>query len=238
MSLILTEMQIKTITRLSPHTSQNGHHQKSTNNTVLERVRRKGKPPTLLVGKVNWYRHYGELEVPQDTKSRATVWPSKHAPGVFSGENHNLNGCTHLNVHYSAIYNSQDMEATQVATDRWMDKDVLQLYNRASLSHKKERNNAIRSAMDGPRESYRLKEVRRVRCDTACMWNLEEWYKWTYWRSRVTGVENKLKLSRGKERRTSWSITTDLLTLLCIKQTTNQNRLYSTGTSTQCSVVT
>ena len=31
--------------------------------------------------------------------------------------------------------------------------------------------------MDGPRESYRLKEVRRVRCDTACMWNLEEWYK-------------------------------------------------------------
>ena len=54
-------MQIKTITRLSPHTSQNGHHQKSTNNKMLERVRRKGKSPTLWVGKGNWYRHYGEL---------------------------------------------------------------------------------------------------------------------------------------------------------------------------------
>ena len=33
-------------------------------------------------------------------------------------------------VHYSAVYNSQDMGATQMSTDRWTDKeDVVYLYN-------------------------------------------------------------------------------------------------------------
>ena len=38
----------------------------------------------------------------------------------------------------------------------------------------------------------------------------------------------------------NWEIGTDIYTLLilCIKQITNENLLYSTGNSTQCSVVT
>ena len=35
---------------VSPHTSQNGHHQKVYKQQKLERVWRKGNPPTLLVG--------------------------------------------------------------------------------------------------------------------------------------------------------------------------------------------
>ena len=35
-----------------------------------------------------------------------------------------------------------------------------------------------------------------------------------------------------------WEIGIDMYTLLCIKQITNENRLYSTGNSTRCSVVT
>ena len=27
------------------------------------------------------------------------------------------------NVHYSSMYNSQDMEETQMSNDRWMDKE-------------------------------------------------------------------------------------------------------------------
>ena len=30
----------------------------------------------------------------------------------------------HPNVHSSTVYGSQDMETTQVPTNRWMDKDV------------------------------------------------------------------------------------------------------------------
>ena len=32
--------------------------------------------------------------------------------GILSGENHNLKGYMHLDVHYSTIYNRQDLEAT------------------------------------------------------------------------------------------------------------------------------
>ena len=55
----------------------------------------------------------------------------------------------HRTVHCSTIYNSQDMKATQMCTNRWMDKeDVLHIYNGILLSHKKEWNNAICSNMD------------------------------------------------------------------------------------------
>ena len=36
----------------------------------------------------------------------------------------------------------------------------------------------------------------------------------------------------------NWETGIDIYTLLCIKQVTNENLLYSTGNSTQCSVVT
>ena len=36
-------------------------------------------------------------------------------------------------------------------------------------------------------------------------------------------------------RRINWEIETDIYTLLCIKYIMNENLLYSTGNSTQCS---
>ena len=42
----------------------------------------------------------------------------------------------YLNVHSSTVYNSQDMEATCMSTDRGMDKDnAVQIYNGVLLSH-------------------------------------------------------------------------------------------------------
>ena len=41
-----------------------------------------------------------------------------------------------------------------------------------------------------------------------------------------------------RENGMNWEIRTDIYTLLGIKQITNENLLYSTGSSTQCSVVT
>ena len=61
----------------------------------------------------------------------------------------------HPNVHSNTIYNSQNMEATQMLIYRRMDKgDVVYIYNGILLSHIKEWNSAIFSNMDGPIEYY------------------------------------------------------------------------------------
>ena len=74
----------------------------------------------------------------------------------------------HPNVHCSTIYNSQDMEATSISTERWVDKDVRYIYTQRNIvvaelvshvhgilpSHKREWNNAICSNMDGPRDYH------------------------------------------------------------------------------------
>ena len=41
------------------------------------------------------------------------------------------------------MHSSQDMEATSVPINRWMDKDVIHIYNRTLLSREKEWNPAI-----------------------------------------------------------------------------------------------
>ena len=44
----------------------------------------------------------------------------------------------HPDVHCTTVYNSQDMEETQMSTDTWMDKEnVVYLYNGILPSHKK-----------------------------------------------------------------------------------------------------
>ena len=56
----------------------------------------------------------------------------------------------HPKVHSSTVYHCQGMEATSVSINRWMDKeDLVHIYNRILLGHKKERNIPICSNMDG-----------------------------------------------------------------------------------------
>ena len=57
------------------------------------------------------------------------------------------------NVHCSTIYNSQDMEANYMSSNRGVDKeDVIHIQNGILLSHKKEQNCAICRDADGPRD--------------------------------------------------------------------------------------
>ena len=56
---------------------------------------------------------------------------------------------------------------------------------------------------------------------------------------RVTDVENKLMVTkRGKGDGKNWEVEIDIHTFIYIKQITNEKLLYTTGNSTQCSVVT
>ena len=58
-------------------------------------------------------------------------------------------------VHCSTIYNSQDMEATLMSTERWMGKeDVVHMYNGILLIHKEEPIWVSSSEVNEPRACY------------------------------------------------------------------------------------
>ena len=78
------------------------------------------------------------MEVSQKTTNRATILSSNPTPGHIPRQNYNLKGYMHPYVHSSTIYNSQDMETTQMSIDRGVDKeDVIHIYNGILLSHNK-----------------------------------------------------------------------------------------------------
>ena len=64
------------------------------------------------------------------TKNRTTVWPTTNPTiGHIPWESHNWKRHMYPRVHWSTVYNSQDMETTWISIDRWMDKDdVIHIY--------------------------------------------------------------------------------------------------------------
>ena len=58
------------------------------------------------------YIDTNSIEYFKKTKNKATLWPNNPTPGHIHYENHNSKSHTYPIVHYSNIYNSQDMEAT------------------------------------------------------------------------------------------------------------------------------
>ena len=81
---------------------------------------------------------------------------------------------------------------------RGMDKeDVVHIYNGILLSHKKEWNCVICRGVDGLRDCHiewiKSEREKQILYINTSMWNLEKWYRWSYWqyRNRDTDVENK-----------------------------------------------
>ena len=46
--------------KLTPHTNQNGHHQKNPQTINAREGVEKREPSATVGGNVNWYSHYGE----------------------------------------------------------------------------------------------------------------------------------------------------------------------------------
>ena len=64
--------------------------------------------------------------------------PQSHSWHISRGK-YDLKGYMHPSVHYSTIYNHQDMEATEMSISRGMDKeDVMHIYSGILLNHKTE----------------------------------------------------------------------------------------------------
>ena len=97
---------------------------------------------------VHWCSHWGK-QYGGFSKNKVTIWSSNPSLGHVPRGNHNSKTYMHPNVHTNTVHNGQGMEATSVSTDRWMEKDVLHIYNGILFSHKKEWNLIICSNMDG-----------------------------------------------------------------------------------------
>ena len=69
------------------------------------------------------------MNISQKIKNKTAIWSCNYTPGYISEENGNtdLTVSIHPNVHSSIFYNnhSQNVEATQVFTNKWMDKEVV-----------------------------------------------------------------------------------------------------------------
>ena len=98
------------------------------------------------------------MEFLQKTKNRTMIWSGNFsARCVFAeNENSNLKRLMDLNVHSSTIYNSQDMEATWVPINRWMDTNVVYTYNTTGilLSSPSKWNPAIYNNVNRPWRYY------------------------------------------------------------------------------------
>ena len=117
--ITITEMQIKTTMRyLLVHISQNAHHQ-NAQKQMQERVMRKWKSPILLtemlICKSLWRPVWRFLK-----KLKIKIWFSNPTLRYLSGQNHISKGYMHPNVHWSAVYTNQNLEATKCQfSDEW-----------------------------------------------------------------------------------------------------------------------
>ena len=102
---------------------------------------------SILAWKVPWTEEPGGLQF-MGLQRVGPDWAHMHAERYM-----------HPDIHCSTIYNSQDMEKTQMSIKRGMDKEgVVHEYNGILLSHKKEWNCAVCRDMDGPKSEASQKE--------------------------------------------------------------------------------
>ena len=74
---------------------------------MLERVWRKGNPPTLLVEmQVHAATMETSMKAPQKTENKVTKWSSNPTPGHIPGQSYNSKRYMHAYIHSSTTYNS------------------------------------------------------------------------------------------------------------------------------------
>ena len=132
------------------------------------------------------------------TSNKTNIWPKNSTTGFILGENHNWKRHICTSVHCSTIYNSEDIEATYMSINRWMDEEAVEQVCTEILAIKKNEFWISSDEVDEPRACYvswsKPKKRRQISCISACIWNLEKWYWWTHLHSsnRYTDIENRL----------------------------------------------
>ena len=76
------------------------------------------------------------MEIPLKASNKTTICPSNPTAGHTHRGNQKRKRHVYPNVHHSTVYNSQDMEATQMSISRRMDKKaVVHIHNGILLSY-------------------------------------------------------------------------------------------------------
>ena len=91
-------------------------------------------------GNANWYSHYGEQceDSLKNQKQNFYMTQESHC-WAYTPRKPESKETMYPNVHCRSIYNSQDMEATQMSISRSVDKEVvIHIHNGILLSYKKE----------------------------------------------------------------------------------------------------
>ena len=128
------------------------------------------------------------------------------------------------------IHDSQDMEATEMSIDRWMDKDVVHIQNGTLLSHKKEWNNVVCSTDGLGDHQTSLKDHTAYHLYV----KFKTWHKWTYLETDSETLRTDLWLSR---RRRVWGGMDWEFGISRWKLINNKVLLYSTGNHIQYPVI-
>ena len=91
----------------------------------------------------------------------------------------------HPSVHSSIVYNSQDIEATWIPINGWMnEEDMVYIYHGILLSHKKEWDYAICSNMDEPRDYHSEVRQRETNIWHPIYGEIYKNVKWSYLQNR------------------------------------------------------
>ena len=133
-------------------------------------------PCALLVGMENSAATVeNSMEVPQKIKNRITIRSSNLTSGHISKriQSRISKRYLHTYVHRSIIHSSQEMEATQMSTGKWVDKEnVVCAYNAISCSLKKEGHTVTCYNMDEPWRHY-IKLNKESQKDKYCIQSYE-----------------------------------------------------------------
>ena len=117
------ELQIKTTLKYHLTPVRMALIQKSTNNKCWKGC---GRKDSLFGGKIKWYSHYGEQHGGSFKNLGIKLSYDPAIPlGHVTWENHYSKRHMYPSFHCSTVYNSQDMEATSMSINRWMDKDFV-----------------------------------------------------------------------------------------------------------------
>ena len=169
----------------------------------------------------------------EGSQKTITIWSSNPTPGHISRQNHNSKRYLHHYVHCST-YNSEDRKTTWMPIEKWMDKDVVHIYNAILLGHKKEWNSVICSNMDGTRD-YHTKwsesGERQIPYGITSMWNLKYGRNEPIYKTeRLTGRENNFVAAKGEggRSRTDREVGVSRCKLLHFQWVSNEVLLYST----------
>ena len=94
----------------------------------------KREPSYTVGGNVNWYSHYGEqYGISLKTKHKTTYHPAVLLLHLDPDKTIIAKDNTHPSAYCSTIYNSQDMEAIEMSTDRGVAKEDVAHINQGIL---------------------------------------------------------------------------------------------------------